>query len=255
MAYERDLEAALAIARSAGELTLRYFAQETETEEKDDMSPVTVADRESEELMRRLISDRFSGDGILGEEGTSVLSRTGRRWIIDPIDGTRDFVRRTQFWSIQIALEVDRRVVVGIIHFPCLDETCYATDGAGCFWNGRRIRASGISRVDKAILLISGFQDVWQTWPPEAVRYLTENCWTVRGYSGCYDVAMIARGKADIWLSGNGMEWDYAPAAIIARECGARFVTRAGDDRIDVRHCLICVPPLEAELRKILGIG
>jgi len=219
------------------------------------MSPVTVADRESEVLMRRLISDRFPGDGILGEEGTSVLSRTGRRWIIDPIDGTRDFVRRTQFWSIQIALEVDGRVVVEIIQFPCLVETCYATDGAGYFWNGRRIRASEISRVDKAILLISGFRDVWQTWPPEAVRYVTENCWTVRGHSGCYDVAMIARGKADIWLSGNGMQWDYAPAAIIARECGARFITRAGDDRIDVRPCLICVPPLEAELRKILGIG
>ena len=128
-------------------------------------------------------------------------------------------------------------------------------DGAGCFYDGRPTRSSGIDRIDKSILMISGFQDVWQTWPPDAVRYLTEKCWTVRGYSGCYDVTMIARGKADIWLSGNGMPWDYAPAAVIARECGARFITRDGDDRIDVKHCLICTPALEPELRRILSIG
>jgi histidinol phosphatase-like enzyme (inositol monophosphatase family) len=255
MSYERELEVALSIARQAGELTLRYFAQETETDEKEDQSPVTVADRESEALICRLIGEHFPGDGILGEEGASAPSRTGRRWIIDPIDGTRDFVRRTQFWSIQIALEVGGRIVLGIIHLPCLEETFYATDGSGCYCNGRRTRASDVSRIDKSILMISGFQDVWQTWPPDAVRALTENCWTVRGYSGCYDVTMIARGKADIWLSGNGQEWDYAPAAIIARECGARFITRAGDDRIDVMHCVICTPGLEAELRRILGIA
>ena len=80
------------------------------------------------------------------------------------------------------------------------------SEGGGCYWNGERITASGVSRIDKAILMISGFQEVWQSWPPDAVRYLTENCWTVRGYSGCYDVMMLARGKADIWLSGNGIE-------------------------------------------------
>jgi histidinol phosphatase-like enzyme (inositol monophosphatase family) len=254
MAFKPDLDAALSFARSAGELTLKYYSRDIAADEKEDLSPVTIADRESEALLRRLISEKFPGDGILGEEGTSIPSRTGRRWIIDPIDGTRDFIRRLPFWSIQVALEVDGQVVVGVIHFPCLNETCYATEGGGCYWNGERITASGVSRIDKAILMISGFQEVWQSWPPDAVRYLTENCWTVRGYSGCYDVVVLARGKADIWLSGNGMEWDYAPAAIISRECGARFLTREGDGRIDVRHCLICVPPLEAELRKILRV-
>ncbi|NWG13864.1 MAG: inositol monophosphatase [Acidobacteria bacterium] len=254
MGYELELDAALFITKQAGELTLRYFDQETPTDEKEDMSPVTIADRESEELICRLLAERFPGDGILGEEGASLPSTTGRRWIIDPIDGTRDFVRRTQFWSVQIALEVDRRVVLGVIHFPCLRETCHAVDGQGCYWDGRLTRASRIGRIDKAILTISGFQDVWVSWPPEAVRYLTEKCWTVRGYSGCYDVTMIARGKADIWLSGNGMPWDYAPAAVIARECGARFITRDGDDRIDVMHCMICAPALEPELRRILSI-
>ncbi len=255
MPYERELEAALAIARAAGELTLHYFNQETETDEKEDQSPVTVADRESEALICRLLGERYPEDGIVGEEGAQVPSRSGRLWIVDPIDGTRDFVRRTQFWSVQIALQDAGRVVLGIVHLPCLNETFHALDGGGCYWNGRRTSASKISRLDRSILMISGFQDVWKTWPPDAVRYLTENCWTVRGYSGCYDVTMIARGKADLWLSGNGMPWDYAPAVVIARECGARFITRAGDDRIDVKHCLVCTPGLEAELRRILRIG
>ncbi len=254
MQYKSELKAALSIAKQAGELTLRYFNEETATDEKVDLSPVTIADLESERLICRLLSEQFPGDGILGEEGASIPSSTGRRWIIDPIDGTRDFVRRTEFWSIQIALEVRGRVVLGVIHFPCLNETCHAMDREGCYWSGQPTCASDVRTIDKAILMISGFQDVWATWPPDAIRYLTENCWTVRGYSGCYDVTMIARGKADIWLSGNGMPWDYAPASVIARECGARFITRDGDDRIDVMHCLICTRALEPELRRILSI-
>jgi fructose-1,6-bisphosphatase/inositol monophosphatase family enzyme len=83
---------------------------------------------------------------------------------------------------------------------------------------------------------------------------LTENCWTVRCYGGCYDVIMLARGKADIWLSGSGMEWDYAPVQVIARECGARFLTKAGDDRIDAKNCVVFAPGIESEIRKILEI-
>lgn len=102
--------------------------------------------------------------------------------------------------------------------------------------------------------MVSGFKSVWEAWPPEAVRQLTERCWTVRGYGASYDIAMLARGNTDIWLSGNGMEWDYAPAWIVAQECGVRFLTRDGTGRINARHCLICPPGLEHELRQMLQI-
>jgi fructose-1,6-bisphosphatase/inositol monophosphatase family enzyme len=103
--------------------------------------------------------------------------------------------------------------------------------------------------------MVSGFKGAWESWPPEAIRHLTETCWTVRAYGGCYDVTMIARVKADIWLSGSGMEWDYAPGRIIARECGAVFCARDGSDRIDARSCVICAPGLQPELHRILQIG
>jgi fructose-1,6-bisphosphatase/inositol monophosphatase family enzyme len=86
------------------------------------------------------------------------------------------------------------------------------------------------------------------------MRFLTENCWTVRCYGGCYDVIMFAQAKAEIWLSGKGMEWDYAPVQVIARECGARFLTKEGTDRIDAGHCVLCAPGIENEIRRILEI-
>jgi histidinol-phosphatase len=255
MAYEKETEIALAAARRAGEVALRHFRTGTIPEEKADHSPVTAADRESEQVISGILSDSFPHDGILGEEGASKPSTSGRRWLIDPVDGTRDFVRHNPFWSVHIALQSAAAVVVGAIYFPCFDEMLYAVSGGGCFWNGALTRARDSSRVERAILMVSGFTSVWKSWPPAAVRLLTERCWTVRAYGASYDIAMLARGRADIWLSGNGMQWDYAPARVIAEESGASFLTRDGTGRIDARHCLICAPGLERELRSMLQIA
>ncbi len=254
MIYERETQTALEIIRKAGNTALHYFDRAVPVEEKYDASPVTAADRECEKLICEHLQECFPDDGILGEEGTCIPSRSGRRWIIDPIDGTRDFIRRNPFWSVQMALQVDNRAILGIIYCPCLDEMLYAAGGSGCFLNGRRVMASGISCLEKSILMVSGFKAAWDTWPPDALRLLTQRCWTVRCYGGCYDVIALATGKADIWLSGNGMEWDYAPVQIIAGECGARFLTKDGGNRIDAGNCLVCAPGLETALREILAI-
>ena len=254
MLYERELEKALEIARKAGELALSIFEQAPAAEEKPDASPVTMADRECERLITRMLQESFPEDGILGEEGTLIPSRSGRRWLIDPIDGTKDFVRRNPFWSVQLALQVGDRVVLGIIYCPSLNEMLHAVDGFGCYWNGSRTAASDIARLEKSILMVSGFNAAWDSWPADAVRTLTQKCWTVRCFGGCYDVIMFARGRADIWLSGHGMEWDYAPVQVIARECGARFLTREGTDRIDSRNSVLCAPGIESEIRRILQI-
>ena len=255
MTYERELQKAIEITRKAGELTMQYYERVTPVEEKADASPVTIADRECEKLISRLLGESFSEDGILGEEGVSVPSRSGRRWLIDPIDGTKDFIRRNPFWSVQLALQVEEKVVTGVIYCPCQDEMLFASDGSGCYWNDTRVHGSNISQLDKAILMVSGFNAAWNSWPADAVRFLTENCWTVRCYGGCYDVMMFARGKADIWLSGSGMEWDYAPVQVIARECGTRLLTKDGSERIDAKHCVLFPSGIEGDIRKILRIS
>jgi histidinol-phosphatase len=254
MTYERELEKALDIVKAAGKLAIDYFDRGTSPEEKDDRSPVTIADRECEKFIARQLDAYFPGDGILGEEGTLVSSKTGRRWLIDPIDGTKDFVRGNPFWSVQLALQKQDRIVLGIIYCPCMNEMLYASFDAGCFWNGMRVSASDINDLERSILMISGFNSAWESWPSGAVATLTRNCWTVRCYGGSYNVMMLARGKADIWLSGSGREWDYAPVQIIARECGARFLTRHGTDSIEQKHCVLCASGIEPQLRAILDI-
>ena len=254
LALERETEVALATARAAGRVAMRYYASDIGDEEKPDLSPVTIADRECEALITRELRAAFPDDGVLGEEGASQQSRSGRRCIIDPIDGTRDFVRRAPFWAIQIALQQEERVVLGLIYVPTVDEMVHAVAGGGCFFNGAPVRASAITRLDKSILTLSGLKYVWNHLTPEMVRYLTTTCWTVRAYSGCYDVTMVARGKADIWLSGSGMEWDYAPVRIIAAECGAAYFTLDGSDAIDRNNCVMCGPGLELELRRLLKV-
>jgi histidinol-phosphatase len=252
MTYERETEVMLYAARQAGRVALQHFHAGAKVEEKADHSPVTDADCESERLICGLLSAAFPEDGILGEEGTARQSRSGRRWLIDPIDGTRDFVRHNSFWSVQIALEDKGKIVLGSIFLPCLNEMLHATVGAGCWWNDSQTRAATTSNLDKAILMLSGLKSIGTVWAPESVRRLMEICWTVRAYGAGYDMIMFARGCADIWLSGSGMEWDYAPARIIAEELGARFLTRDGSGRINAGHCLICPPHLEDELRSIL---
>jgi len=254
MAYERELQYALETARQAGELALRFFDRGIAPEEKEDASPVTEADRECETFLSGSLRQAFPDDGILGEEGARVPSRSGRRWIIDPIDGTKDFIRGNPFWSVQLALQIRDRVVLGVIYCPCLNEMLHAAAGSGCYLNNARVAASKVNALAKSILMVSGFNAAWDSWPAEAIQRLTRSCWTVRCYGGSYDVIMFARGKAEIWLSGRGMEWDYAPVQIIAAESGAHFRTKNGNDRIDEEHCVLYAPGIENEICGILGI-
>ena len=251
MKYEHEVGEALKIAKEAGALALRLFEQAVPEELKEDLSPVTQADREGEKLIARRLQEAFPDDGICGEEGARAPSKSGRRWLIDPVDGTKDFVRGNPHWAVQIALEIGGYVAAGVIHCPCLEETLHAADGVGCFWNDSPTSASSVTQLEKAVLTVSGFNAAWNSWPEDAIRLLTNKCWTVRCYGGAYNVIMLARGKTDIWLSGRGMEWDYAPAQVVARHIGAHFLTRGGG-RIDEKHSVVCAPGLLEEVRKIL---
>jgi fructose-1,6-bisphosphatase/inositol monophosphatase family enzyme len=129
-----------------------------------------------------------------------------------------------------------------------------AATGKVCCWRGGGPRPADTAALEKAILMLSGLKSAWEVWGADRLRRLTEICWTVRSYGASYDLVMLARGKADIWLSGSGMSWDYAPARIIAEESGAKFLTRDGTGRIDAHNCLICTTGLLRELQILFAI-
>src|SRR5688572_16859850 len=151
------LEFAVALARGAGDLSLNYFRKQPETTTKSDGSYVTIADREAEAYLRRQIAERFPDDGVLGEEEGEHKGRSGRRWIVDPIDGTFAFVHGVPFYGVLIALEVEGESSVGVVNIPALHELVGAATGLGCFLNGSPARVSSKDSLADALLLSTNF--------------------------------------------------------------------------------------------------
>ena len=223
------LDFALELARAAGDHTLRYFGHLVDHAAKSDGSPVTVADREAEALMRERIAQRFPDHGVLGEEFGETHPGARVRWILDPIDGTRSFMRGVPLYGVLVGVEVDRVAAVGVVHFPPLRETVAAGSGLGCTWNGQPCRVSTVARLSDALVL---------TTDPKALARdpgwtaLQERAGTVRGWSDCYGHALVATGRAEVMLDPVMHSWDSAPFLPILAEAGGRFTNREGVETI-----------------------
>jgi len=251
--WSHELEVAVDASRKAAELALRYqpgIAAET----KPDNSPVTQADREGERLIAGILSNAFPDDGLLGEEGTRAESRSGRRWIIDPIDGTRDYLRGNPLWANLIALEDRGEVVAGVVHLPVLGSLYTASKGGGAFRNGARIHASSKTSLEESVLCFNGFNKIdgapygrqWLDW--------LARCWAMRGLGGAPDAMMVASGQAEIWIEPSASPWDFAPLKIILQEAGACYLNLDGGASIYAGNCVACAPGIEPEVRRLLGL-
>ena len=250
--FEKELETARAIARQAGETALRYYRTGIAFEAKADDSPVTAADRACEELITRELEAAFPEDGLLGEEGAQKPARSGRRWIIDPIDGTRDFVRGSPAWAVLLALEAHGEVAVGCAYLPAVGELFAAARGGGAVVNGERIRASAVATPAEAVLCLNGFNTITDHAFSARLLEWMKPFWAVRSMGGCLDATMVARGQADLWIEPHGKPWDFAPLKIIAQEAGARFFDFTGKDTIYGGNCIICAPGLEPAARQFI---
>jgi len=234
------------IARQAGEVALRYWNTGLRADTKPDDSPVTAADRECERLISSALEEAFPEDGLLGEEGASKESRSGRRWIIDPIDGTRDFLRGNRAWAVLIGLEEAGEVVAGIAYLPAMNEMFSAARGCGAYCNDRPIHASPIADPGQSVLCMNGFNTVGRHKFSAGLVPWMKQFWAVRSMGGSLDAMMVARGQAELWIEISGKPWDFAALKIIAEEAGARFFNFDGGSSIYGGNCVICAPGLEA---------
>jgi histidinol-phosphatase len=215
----------------AGEITLRHFGTAA-TERKGDGSEVTVADRASEEFIRAELAEHFPEDGILGEEGSVVGSRSGRRWIVDPIDATRSFSSGVPLFGVLLALEERGEVVLGCCHLPALRETVVAVRGGGAWHNGTRTRVSDVEEMREARVVTSGLE-YWRDWATPSGRAgwdrLVGGARFARTWGDCYGYILVATGRAEVMADpASGAEWDYLPMVPILAEAGGRFSTLAG---------------------------
>ncbi|HYW74688.1 MAG TPA: histidinol-phosphatase [Pyrinomonadaceae bacterium] len=230
---QRLLEFAVTIAREAGDLTLNYFRSQYTIENKADGSEVTAADREAEAHLRARISRQFPDDEILGEEQENREGTSGRRWIIDPIDGTFSFVRGVPMFGVLIALADHEDVVLGVVNLPASREMVYAARGLGCFGNGERVRVSSTETLGQALLLSTDFGTAAAYGFGRATEELERRVKARRTWGDCYGHILVATGRADIMLDPIMNLWDCAPLLPILEEAGGTFTDWNGKPGID----------------------
>ena len=222
------LDFAVELGRGAGDITLQYFRKKPETSTKEDGSYVTIADREAEKYLRRQIAETFPDDGFLGEEEGESAGRSGRRWIVDPIDGTFAFVHGVPFYGVLIALEIGEEPVVGVVNIPALGEIVSAAKGLGCFLNGEPARVSATAELKDALLLSTDFSACARYGFGPAAERLQTRAKTSRTWGDCYGYVLVATGRADVMLDPVMNLWDCAPLLSIMEEAGGTFTDWRG---------------------------
>ena len=221
-----QLDFALNAAWQAGRISLSYFQTQVEVETKSDKSPVTVADKSAEQRIRALIEQYYPDDGIIGEEFGARQGKTNYSWIIDPIDGTRSFVAGVPLYATLIALVENNSPVVGVAHFPALNETIYASRSGGCYWDGRRTRVTRVAALKDATLLGSDVRVADKK--SAAWQRLIAATGMQRTWGDAYGYSLVATGRAEVMVDSVMKVWDCAPFGVIMEEAGGTFTDWRG---------------------------
>lgn len=247
------LDFAVTIGREAGEIALKYFRSSFQVETKHDGSEVTIADRETEAHLRRRISERFSADGILGEEEKEHAGTSGRRWIIDPIDGTYSFVHRVPMFGVLVALVVEGDPVLGVVNVPATQELVCAARGLGCFLNGKGARVSRTTSLREALILSSDFGMCEKYGFGPAAERLQHDARARRTWGDCYGYVLVATGRADVMLDPVMNIWDCAPLLPILEEAGGTFTDWNGRRTIEGGNAIATNGKLFDEVMRIVN--
>lgn len=247
------LERALDAVWQAGKVTLSHFQTGVRVERKEDESPVTVADREAERTMRALIAERFPKDGILGEEFGEERPSAPRRWILDPIDGTKSFVHGVPLYGVLLAVEEAGDVRLGVAHFPALQETVWAVKGQGCHWNGRKVEVSSVDRLEEALVLTSDAEDMIREGKGARWDELRGRARLTRTWGDAYGYALVATGRAEAMLDARFSVWDAAAVRPIIEEAGGVFTDWEGNATHLGGSGVGTNAALAEEVRRVLG--
>lgn len=229
-----DLALALGLADRADALTLaRFGALDLRIDTKPDLTPVTDADRAVEAELREALEQDRRGDHILGEEFGGVTTFGGRQWVIDPIDGTKNFVRGVPVWASLIALLDDGVPFVGVVSAPALQRRWWAARGAGAFTTvagspARRLSVSSVMELNSASLSFSSLSGWARAGLRERFLQLTDMVWRVRAYGDFWSYCLVAEGAVDIAAEPEVSVWDLAPLDILVREAGGVFTSLDG---------------------------
>jgi histidinol-phosphatase len=246
-------EAAVEAARRAGQLAHGYFDQSVHVEWKHDHSPVTVADREAEQLLRQTLHQAFPDDGFLGEEYGDTPGASGFRWVLDPIDGTRNFVRGIPIWATLVGLEYKGEQIAGVAEAPGINMTWRALRGDGAYRGERRIRVSDVSDLSKSMLFYSSLSWFIKAGRQDAFLELTNKTERQRGFGDFYGHVLVAEGAGEAMIEHGVHAWDIAALKPIVEEAGGRLTTWTGGADITQPDVMVSNGKLHDEILGILA--
>src|SRR5437867_3964907 len=228
-----DLDFALALADAADEIAMRHFRSRALVgHTKPDLTPVSDADREVEDALRARVDAERPGDAVLGEEGGET--GTGSvRWIVDPIDGTRNFVRGIPVFATLIGLERDGELVVGVVSAPALHRRWWGARGEGAYFNGESIHVSGATRIEDAVVGYTSAKSFFEEGIGDRFVALAERSWMARGVGDFWQRMLVAEGAVDLAIELGVSIWDLAAVQVVVEEAGGRFTDATGVRRAD----------------------
>ncbi len=247
-------EMAIRLAEDAGAIAKQYFRSELSYQNKTDDSPVTEADHKIEEMIRSKIEREYPDDGILGEEFGSKESKNGRRWIIDPIDGTQSFIRGLPLFGTMIAVEEHGESKIGVIHYPVNEETLSAMRGEGCYCNGKRCSVTGQTDLSQSNLSTSYPHKAQQLWGEKCLQYLVKHTAFIGTYD-CYGYLLFATGKIDGLFEPELKIWDIAPLFPIVLEAGGVISNKEHLLDLHIQDVVMANPVLHSQLLQLIKDG
>ncbi|HMA46549.1 MAG TPA: histidinol-phosphatase [Frankiaceae bacterium] len=253
-----DLALALALADEADALTLsRFRAVDLRVETKPDATPVSDADRAVEAALRARLAGERPGDAVLGEE-EGLSGSAARRWVVDPVDGTKNFVRGVPVWATLLALEVAGEVMIGVVSAPALGRRWWAARGGGAYldavWGSRRrLAVSGVGALGDAFLSYSSLSGWAERGRRGGFEALAGRVWRTRAFGDFYSHVLVAEGAVDLSCEPAVSHWDLAALQVIVEEAGGRFTDLAGNRGPDGGSVLCSNGPLHEEALALLG--
>jgi histidinol-phosphatase len=240
------------LAYRAGRLTLGYYQTGIRPDYKADDTPVTAADHAAEELIRGEIERTYPGHAIVGEEyGESAGQGNPFRWLVDPIDGTKSFMRGVPLYGVLIGLEIEGVIRVGAAYFPALDEMLCAAHGLGCWWNGRRASVSDVASFERTCICYTSYKSFTQR-DPGLFERLSNSVYMMRGWSDAYGYLLVATGRAEAMLDPRMNIWDCGPFPVILREAGGFYGSWQGVDGHTHGEALACNAALKPKVLDLM---
>lgn len=248
---EELLEAAVDVARKGGEHTLGYFGRSIDVDRKEDATPVTVADREAEQVMRAEIGTRFPDHGILGEEYGESNPGARVRWILDPVDGTQSFIHGMPLYTTLVAVEVEGSPLCGVIFAPATGELCEAARGHGCRMNGSACRVRPCATLEEATFLSTDATTARDYDFGKPFGELLDRCRLHRTWGDAYGHMMVAAGRADLMFDPIQNLWDAAPLLPVLEEAGGAFRDVHGEATVRTGNGISCGKELLPQVLKL----